>query len=59
MAATQSVTTKTASNPKAKYKMNYIRYRIYNSDGSYRYGVKKYITRKDNEWINQENKPVF
>ena len=42
----QKVTVKTATNPKAKYKMNYIRYRIYNQDGSYHYG-KKYITRKD------------
>jgi hypothetical protein len=50
MAALQGITTQTrkASNPKAKYKMNYIRYRIYNNDGSYTYG-KKYITRKDNE----------
>jgi len=52
MAATQGIKTETikAKNPKAKYKMNYIRYRIYNDDGSYTYG-KKYITRK-NVWVN-------
>jgi len=57
MAAKQGITVK-ASNPKAKYKMNYIRYRIYNNDGSYTYG-KKYITRKDNEWTNEKDKSVF
>ena len=50
MAATQGVVTKTAKNPKAKYKMNYIRYRIYNDDGSKK-KKKKYITRK-NAWVN-------
>ena len=58
MAAKQGVTI-TASNPKAKYKMNYIRYRIYNDDGSYRYGKKKVITRTNNEWAYKENKSVF
>jgi hypothetical protein len=48
MAAEQSVNVKKANNPKAKYKVNYIRYRIYNNDGTYTYG-KKYITRKNNE----------
>jgi hypothetical protein len=50
MAAKQGITTETirANNPKAKYKVNYIRYRIYNNDGTYTYG-KKYITRKNNE----------
>jgi hypothetical protein len=35
---------KSAVNPKAKYKVNYIRYMINGKQG-----VKKYITRKDNE----------
>ena len=55
MAASQGVEIKRANNPKAKYKVNYIRYRIYNNDGTYTYG-KKYITRKNNEWTNEENK---
>lgn len=56
--AKQGVTITTANNPKARLKANYIRYRIYNEDGTYKYG-KKYITRKDNEWFNKENKPVL
>lgn len=46
--ARQGVNTNTvsANNPKAKFKASYIRYRIYNKDGTYHYG-KKYITRKD------------
>lgn len=48
MAAKQGVTW-TLENPKAKYKVNYIRYRIYNEDGSYKYGKKKVITRNNNE----------
>lgn len=56
MAAKQGITvTKTATNPKAKYQVNYIRYRIYNKDGTYKYGVKKYITRKTDEGTNKEN----
>ena len=56
MAAKQGVITETrkASNPKAKYKVNYIRYRIYKDDGSYTYG-KKYITRKTDEGTNKES----
>ena len=54
----QSYTRLEANNPKAKYKMNYIRYRIYNKDGSYTYG-KKYITRKNDEWVNKENKSIL
>lgn len=50
MAAIQGVKTeiKRATNPQAKYKANYIRYRIYKNDGTYTYG-KKYITRKTDE----------
>ena len=54
MSAKQGI-TRTASNPEAKYKVNYIRYRIYNDDGSYKYGKKKVITRANNEWINKED----
>jgi len=46
--ARQGIITTTANNPKAKLKANYIRYRIYNKDGSYHYG-KKYLTRKNDE----------
>ena len=49
MAAKQGVTITAGNNPRAKYKMNYLRYKIYGSDGKYTYGVKKYITRKNNE----------
>lgn len=52
--ARQGVITTTASNPKARYKANYIRYRIYNKDGSYKYG-KKYVTRNNDERINKED----
>ena len=55
MAAVQGVISKTATNPEAKYKVNYIRYRIYNKDGTYKYGTKKVITRKKDEWINKED----
>lgn len=48
MAAKQGI-TRTLSNENARYKVNYIRYRIYNDDGTYKYGKKKVITRKDNE----------
>lgn len=58
MAAKQGI-TRTYDNENARYKVNYIRYRIYNDDGSYRYGKKKVITRKNNEWINEENKSIL
>lgn len=48
MAARQGI-TRTISNPEARYKVNYIRYRIYHDDGSYTYGKKKVITRKNDE----------
>ena len=54
MSAKQGV-TRVISNPEAKYKVNYIRYRIYNDDGTYTYGKKKIITRKKDEWINKED----
>ena len=41
--------TITLDNPKAKYRINYIKYRIYNKDGSYTEGTKRYITRKKDE----------
>lgn len=47
--ARQGITMNIANNEKAKYKVNYIRYRIYNDDGSYRYGKRKVVTRKNNE----------
>lgn len=47
MAAKQGI-TRSYDNENARYKVNYIRYRIYNDDGTYKYG-KKYITRKNNE----------
>lgn len=59
MAARQSVTITAANNPRAKFKMNYLRYKIYHNDGSYTYGVKKYMTRKNNEWAYKEDKPIF
>ena len=51
MAAKQGIIMedRKANNPNARYKVNYIRYRIYNSDGSYKEGKKRVITRKDNE----------
>ena len=48
-----------AENPKAKLKANYIRYRIYNDDGSYKYGKKKVITRNANEWTDKEDKSIL
>jgi len=48
MAAKQGI-TRTIENPNARYKVNYIRYRIYNNDGTYKYGKKKVITRNANE----------
>ena len=48
MAAKQGITI-TLDNPKAKYRINYIKYRIYNKDGSYTEGTKRYITRKKDE----------
>ena len=54
MSAKQGV-TRVISNPEAKYKVNYIRYRIYNGDGTYTNYGKKYITRKNDEWIDKEN----
>ena len=53
--ATRQGITRTYDNENARYKVNYIRYRIYNDDGSYRYGKKKVITRKNDEWINKED----
>ena len=59
--AKQGATTDTlrANNPNARYKVNYIRYRIYNDDGTYKYGKKKVITRNNNEWFNKEDKPIL
>ena len=51
MAAKQGIVIK-LTNPKAKYKINYIKYRIYNNDGSYTDGTKRYITRKADERTN-------
>ena len=55
MAAKQGVEI-ILNNPKAKYRINYIKYRIYNKDGTYTDGTKKFITRKKDEWTNEENK---
>lgn len=57
MAAKQGIIMedRKANNPNARYKVNYIRYRIYNSDGSYKEGKKRVITRKDNEWTDKED----
>lgn len=53
--ARQGVNIVAADNPNARYKVNYIRYRIYNDDGSYKYGKKKVITRKNDEWNNEKD----
>ena len=50
MAAKQAV-IRTLSNPKAKYKLNYIKYMI-EKDGKTYTGTRKYITRKADEWTN-------
>ena len=50
MAAKQYI-TRTLDNPKAKYRINYIRYMI-EKDGVTYTGTKRYITRKADERTN-------
>ena len=44
--AAKQVVSRTLNNPKAKYRLNYLKYMIKNADGTYTEGTKKYITRK-------------
>ena len=55
MAASQGISTVTANNPNAKYRIHRIRY--INPEGKIQ--TKVIITRKNNEWTNEKNQSVF